>query len=69
MPEEDVRVACNFVRPGEQNYLFSPPASHLKPGHPKCEEYTELFQERWAEREPVVVRGVKGQMSWKPDVS
>lgn len=28
----------------------------------------QLFMERWEAREPIVVRGVKGEMQWEPDV-
>lgn len=68
MPFEDVRKASGR-EDGVQNYLYTPHASTLKKDHPNFSVAVKLFQERWAAREPVLVRDVRGLMSWKPDVS
>lgn len=65
---EDVRMASRRAG-GVQDFIWTPHASELKPGHPKFKSNEPLFQERWAAREPIVVRGIKKAMSWSPDVS
>lgn len=68
MPFADLRNASTRAD-GVQNFLYSPHGSTLKPEHPDSLKAVALFLERFSVREPIIVRGVKGQMAWTPDVS
>lgn len=50
-------------------HIFTPHASSLRPSSPLFVAYATLFQQRWAVREPVVVRGCAGDRRlWSPEV-
>lgn len=63
---EDMRKASNR---GVQDYIYTPHSSALKTNHPNYRENLKLVQERFDAKEPLIVRGCKGRMSWMPDVS
>lgn len=66
MPLTDVRQGSES---GSQDYIWCPPASALKPGHPDFNKNVKLFQERLAAREPVIVRDCNPVLGWDPEVS
>jgi hypothetical protein len=47
--------------------IFSPHISSLQENHPDFVEYMALFMRHWIDRRPVIVRGVRGQLSWSPE--
>ncbi len=51
-------------------HIFTPSSSDLRPASPRFVPYCLLFQQRWRLREPVVVRGCRGEKAdlWTPQV-
>lgn len=67
LPAQSVRLAAQAPA-GGHNYLFTPTAAQLRPGHPEFAAHHGLFQERWAAGEPIIVRDCKSRMTWTPEV-
>ncbi|EFN51679.1 hypothetical protein CHLNCDRAFT_139911 [Chlorella variabilis] len=64
LPESDVRLASNR---GVQDFIWTPHVSEFSPGHPNYERTVRVFQKVWGRGEPIVMRGLSGQMGWTPE--